>query len=243
MDDDIALDQAFDYIDAVIKIDMSRVDGIKRDPQKVRTLLRSYARNQGSQISQASISADTSSHDVTSVSEETVSEYLQALRKLYVVEDMKAWNPNLRSKTAIRTSDTRYFVDPSLAAASLRIGPRDLMNDLDMLKSLFEALAVRDLRVYAESLDGDIYHYKDNLDNECDIVIHLRDGRYALLEVKLGGKGLIEEGVETLKDVLRRIDTDKMGEPAFMAVVTGTERYAYRRDDGILILPLGALRN
>lgn len=243
MDDDIALDQAFDYIDAVIKIDMSRVDGIKRDPQKVRTLLRSYARNQGSQISQASISADTSSHDVTSVSEETVSEYLQALRKLYVVEDMKAWNPNLRSKTMIRTSDTRYFVDPSLATASLRIGPRDLMNDLDMLKSLFEALAVRDLRVYAESLDGDIYHYKDNLDNECDIVIHLRDGRYALLEVKLGGERLIEEGVETLKDVLRRIDTNKMGEPAFMAVVTGTERYAYRRDDGILILPLGALRN
>ena len=243
MDDDIALDQAFDYIDAVIKIDMSRVDGIKRDPQKVRTLLRSYARNQGSQISQASISADISSNDVTSVSEETVSEYLQALRKLYVVEDMKAWNPNLRSKTMIRTSDTRYFVDPSLAAASLKIGPRDLMNDLDMLKSLFEALAVRDLRVYAESLDGDIYHYKDNLDNECDIVIHLRDGRYALLEVKLGGKGLIEEGVTTLKGVLRRIDTDKMGEPAFMAVVTGTERYAYRRDDGILILPLGALRN
>ena len=243
MDDDIALDQAFDYIDAVIKIDMSRVDGIKRDPQKVRTLLRSYARNQGSQISQASISADISSNDVTSVSEETVSEYLQALRKLYVVEDMKAWNPNLRSKTMIRTSDTRYFVDPSLATASLRIGPRDLMNDLDMLKSLFEALAVRDLRVYAESLDGDIYHYKDNLDNECDIVIHLRDGRYALLEVKLGGERLIEEGVETLKDVLRRIDTDKMGEPAFMAVVTGTERYAYRRDDGILILPLGALRN
>lgn len=243
MDDDIALDQAFDYIDAVIKIDMSRVDGIKRDPQKVRTLLRSYARNQGSQISQASISADISSNDVTGVSEETVSEYLQALRKLYVVEDMKAWNPNLRSKTMIRTSDTRYFVDPSLATASLRIGPRDLMNDLDMLKSLFEALAVRDLRVYAESLDGDIYHYKDNLDNECDIVIHLRDGRYALLEVKLGGERLIEEGVETLKDVLRRIDTDKMGEPAFMAVVTGTERYAYRRDDGILILPLGALRN
>lgn len=243
MDDDIALDQAFDYIDAVIKIDMSRVDGIKRDPQKVRTLLRSYARNQGSQISQASISADISSNDVTSVSEETVSEYLQALRKLYVVEDMKAWNPNLRSKTMIRTSDTRYFVDPSLATASLRIGPRDLMNDLDMLKSLFEALAVRDLRVYAESLDGDIYHYKDNLDNECDIVIHLRNGRYALLEVKLGGKGLIEEGVTTLKGVLRRIDTDKMGEPAFMAVITGTERYAYRRDDGILILPLGALRN
>ena len=243
MDDDVALDQAFDYIDAVIRNDMSRVDDIRRDPQKVRMLLRSYARNQGTQISQASISADISSNDTEGVSEETVSEYLQALRKLYVIEDMKAWNPNLRSKTAIRTSDTRYFVDPSLAAASLRIGPQDLINDLNTTGFFFEALAVRDLRVYAESLDGDVYHYKDNLDNECDVVIHLRDGRYALLEVKLGGEKLIDEGVKTLKDVLRRIDTDKMGKPAFMAIITGTERYAYRRDDGIIILPLGALKN
>ncbi|MDD7479378.1 MAG: DUF4143 domain-containing protein [Methanomassiliicoccales archaeon] len=243
MDDDVALDQAFDYIDAVIRNDMSRVDNIRRDPQKVRMLLRSYARNQGTQISQASISADISSNDTEGVSEETVSEYLQALRKLYVIEDMKAWNPNLRSKTAIRTSDTRYFVDPSLAAASLRIGPQDLINNLNTTGFFFEALAVRDLRVYAESLDGDVYHYKDNLDNECDVVIHLRDGRYALLEVKLGGKKLIDEGVKTLKDVLRRIDTDKMGKPAFMAIITGTERYAYRRDDGIIILPLGALKN
>ena len=243
MDDDVALDQAFDYIDAVIRNDMSRVDDIRRDPQKVRMLLRSYARNQGTQISQASISADISSNDTEGVSEETVSEYLQALRKLYVIEDMKAWNPNLRSKTAIRTSDTRYFVDPSLAAASLRIGPQDLINDLNTTGFFFEALAVRDLRVYAESLDGDVYHYKDNLDNECDVVIHLRNGRYALLEVKLGGEKLIDEGVKTLKDVLRRIDTDKMGKPAFMAIITGTERYAYRRDDGIIILPLGALKN
>ena len=243
MDDDVALDQAFDYIDAVIRNDMSRVDNIRRDPQKVRMLLRSYARNQGTQISQASISADISSNDTEGVSEETVSEYLQALRKLYVIEDMKAWNPNLRSKTAIRTSDTRYFVDPSLAAASLRIGPQDLINNLNTTGFFVEALAVRDLRVYAESLDGDVYHYKDNLDNECDVVIHLRDGRYALLEVKLGGEKLIDVGVKTLKDVLRRIDTDKMGKPAFMAIITGTERYAYRRDDGIIILPLGALKN
>ncbi len=243
MDDDVALDQAFGYIDAVIRNDMSRVDNIRRDPQKVRMLLRSYARNQGTQISQASISADISSNDTEGVSKETVSEYLQALRKLYVIEDMKAWNPNLRSKTAIRTSDTRYFVDPSLAAASLRIGPQDLINNLNTTGFFFEALAIRDLRVYAESLDGDVYHYRDNLNNECDIVIHLRDGRYALLEVKLGGERLIDEGVRTLKDVLRRIDTDKMGEPAFMAIITGTERYAYRRDDGIIILPLGALKN
>ena len=243
MEPDVALDQAFDYIDAVIRKDMSRVDNIRRDPQKVRSLLRSYARNIGTQISQAAISADISSNGTTTVNEETVSEYLQALRKLYVVEDMKAWNPNLRSKTAVRTSDTRYFVDPSLAAASLRVGPSDLMKDLNTLGFFFEALVVRDLRVYAESLDGDVYHYRDNLDNECDVVIHLRNGRYALIEVKLGGESLIEEGVETLKDVLRRIDTSKMGEPAFMAVVTGTDRYAYKRDDGIIIIPIGTLKN
>lgn len=243
MDEDVALEQAFDYIDAVIRTDMLRVDGVNRDPQKVRTLLRSYARNQGSQISQASISADISSNDTVNVSEETISDYLQALRRLYVVEDMKSWNPNLRSKTAIRTSDTRYFVDPSLAVASLRIGPKDLVNDLNTLGFFFEALAVRDFRVYAESLDGDIYHYRDNLGNECDIVIHLRDGKYALLEVKLGGERLIEEGVSALKKVYGKIDTDKMGEPSFMAVVTGTGRYAYRREDGIFILPLGSLKD
>lgn len=243
MEPDVALDQAFDYIDAVIRKDMSRVDNIRRDPQKVRSLLRSYARNIGTQISQAAISADISSNGTTTVNEETVSEYLQALRKLYVVEDMKAWNPNLRSKTAVRTSDTRYFVDPSLAAASLRVGPSDLMKDLNTLGFFFEALVVRDLRVYAESLDGDVYHYRDNLENECDVVIHLKNGRYALIEVKLGGESLIEEGVETLKGVLRRIDTSKMGEPAFMAVVTGTDRYAYKRDDGIMIIPIGTLKN
>ena len=243
MDEDVALDQAFDYIDAVINVDMSRVDDKKRDPQKVRALLRSYARNQGSQIPQSSISADVSSNDTTDVSETTVSEYLQALRKLHVVEDMNAWNPNLRSKTAVRTSSTRYFVDPSLAVASLRIGPQDLIKDIRTMGFFFEALVVRDLRVYAESLDGDVYHYRDNLDNECDAVVHLRDGRYALIEIKLGGETLIEGGAETLKKVLRRIDTSKMGEPSFMAIVTGTERYAYRRKDGIWVVPIGSLKN
>lgn len=243
MDEDVALDQAFDYIDAVIKKDMSRVDNIKRDPQKVRALLRSYARNLGSQASQASLSADVSSKGNDEISVDTVSEYLQALRKLHVVEDMKAWNPSLRSKTVIRSSDTRYFVDPSLAAASLGVGPVDLRKDLNTLGFFFESMVVRDLRVYAESLDGDVYHYRDNLNNECDIVIHLRNGRYALIEVKLGGESLIEEGAATLKKVIKRIDTDKMGEPAFMAVVTGTERYAYKRDDGILVIPLGAMKN
>ncbi len=243
MDDDVALAQAFDYIEAVTKSDMSRVDGKSRDSQKVRMLLRSYARSQGTQTSQASISADISVNETVKVSEETVSDYLRALRMMYAVEDMKAWRPDLRSKTAIRTSDTRYFVDPSLAAASLRIGPKDLLNDLNTMGSMFETLAVRDLRVYAESIDGDVYHYRDNLGNECDAVIHLRNGRYALIELKLGGKTLVEEGAKTLKDVLRRIDTDRMGEPTFMAVVTGTGNYAYRREDGVLVIPIGALKD
>lgn len=174
---------------------------------------------------------------------ETVSEYLNVLRMLYIVEDLKAWNPDLRSKTAVRTSDTRYFVDPSLAAASLRVGPADLIGDLNTLGSFFEALAVRDLRVYAEALDGDVYHYRDGLGNECDAVIHLRDGRYALIEIKLGGETLVNEGAKTLKAVLAKIDTDKMGNPAFLAVITGTGRFAYRREDGVLVIPIGALRN
>ena len=194
-------------------------------------------------MSKASISADVSSNDTTDVSEGTVSDYLQALRKLHVVEDMNAWNPNLRSKTAIRTSYTRYFVDPSLAVASLRIGPQDLIRDIRTMGSFFEALVVRDLRVYAGSLDGDVYHYRDSLDNECDAVIHLRDGRYALIEIKLGGETLIEDGTKMLKKVLKKIDTIKMGEPAFMAVITGTDRYAYMRKDGIFVIPIGSLRN
>ena len=204
--------------------------------------MRSYSRKQGSQASQSAISDDISS-DGCNVSEETVSEYLQALRRLHIVEDSKAWLPNLRSKTRIRTSDTRYFVDPSIATASLSIDPVDLVKNLRLTGSLFEAMAIRDLRVYAEALDGDVYHYRDNLNNECDAVIHLRDGRYALIEVKLGGQTLVEEGAATLRKVLSRIDTDKMGEPSFMAVITGTEHYAYKRSDGIYTIPLGALKN
>lgn len=243
MDDEVSLNQAFDYVGAIVRSDMSRVDNRERDPHKVEALLRSYARNQGSQISQAAISADISSNGPVRVSEETVSEYIRILRKLYVIEDLKAWNPNLRSKTAIRTSDTRYFVDPSLAAASLRIGPNDLINDLNTLGFLFEALVIRDLRVYSEALDGDVYHYRDSRGIECDAVIHLRNGKYALIEVKLGGQTLVEEGAATLKKVLGSIDTDKMGEPSFMAVITGTGPYAYRRKDGIYLIPIGALKD
>jgi len=239
---DAAIGWASEYVGSLVGTELSRADGRYRDSGKVRAVMRSYSRKQGSQSSQSAISDDISS-DGCNVSEETVSEYLQALRRLHIVEDSKAWLPKLCSKTRIRTSDTRYFVDPSIATASLNINPVDLVKDLRLTGSLFEAMAIRDLRVYAEALDGDVYHYRDNLNNECDAVIQLRDGRYALIEVKLGGQTLVEEGAATLKKVLSRIDTDKMGEPSFMAVITGTEHYAYKRSDGIYTIPLGALKN
>lgn len=156
---------------------------------------------------------------------------------------MSAWNPNLRSKSAIRTSDTRYYVDPSIAVASLGVGPDDLINDLNTFGLFFETLCVRDLRVFAESLDGSVYHYRDNTGLECDSVIHLRNGKYGLIEIKLGGDNLIEEGAANLKKLCSKIDTDKMKEPSFLMVLTGVGQYAYQREEGILVVPIGCLRN
>ena len=156
---------------------------------------------------------------------------------------MSAWNPNLRSKSAIRTSDTRYYVDPSIAVTSLGIGPDDLINDLNTFGLFFETLCVRDLRVFAESLGGSVYHYRDNTGLECDAVVHLRNGKYGLIEIKLGGDTLINEGAESLKKLARKIDTTKMRAPSFLMILTGVERYAYKREDGVIIVPIGCLRN
>ena len=156
---------------------------------------------------------------------------------------MPAWNPNLRSKSAIRSSDTRYFIDPSIACAALGIGPNDLINDLNTLGFLFETLCARDLRVYAESLNGEVYHYRDKSGQEVDAVIHLRNGKYGLIEIRLGGDSLIEEGVKSLKAMERKINTDKMNPPSFLMILTGIGEYAYKRKDGILIVPIGTLKN
>jgi len=242
MDEDVALDPSIDYVEGVIRRDIIRVDGIQKQYQRVKSLMRSYARNQGEQTSYSKISADISVNETSRISDETISSYVSALKKLFVIEDLPAWNPNLRSKTAIRTADTRYFVDPSIATASLGIGPGDLIKDPETFGFILETLVIRDLRTYAQSLDGEVYHYRDNMNNECDAVIHLRDGRYGLIEIKLGGEHLISEGVDSLKSVLNRLDTSKMGEPSFMAVVTGIGGPSYRRDDGIYIVPIGCLR-
>ncbi len=242
MEDEIALDQAFDYFDAIVNTDISRVDNVKRDSERAKRLMKSYARNQGTQTPYTVLRDDILANDAESLTEDTVYSYTNALRKIFVIEDMPAWNPNLRSKTAIRTSDTRYFTDPSIATASLGLGPNDLVKDLNTMGLFFETLCVRDLRVYAESLDGTIYHYRDKSGLECDTVIHLRNGSFGLIEIKLGGDHLIEEGAENLKTFSAKIDTKKMKEPAFMMVLTGTGKYAYRREDGVYVVPVGCLR-
>ena len=243
LEDDVALEQAYDYYDAIVNQDISRVDGVKRENQRVKTLMRSYARNQGAQVSNAMLKADMQVNDVDSLDEDTVMSYVNALKKIFVIEDMPAWNPNLRSKTAIRTSDTRYYVDPSIAVAALGLGPNDLIGDLETFGLLFETMCVRDLRVYADALGGSVYHYRDKSGLECDAVVHLRNGSYGLIEIKLGGEEATQHGVDTLIALKNKIDTDKMKEPAFLMVLTAVGDYAYQREDGIYVVPIGCLRD
>lgn len=243
MRDEIALNQAIDYYDAIIHYDINRADGINKDIEKVKKLMRSLGRNQGGQVSNTALANDVSGLNETKISDETVASYISALSKIFVVEDMPAWNPNLRSKSAIRTSNTRYFVDPSIATASLGLGPSDLINDLNTFGFMFETLCIRDLRVYADALDGQVYHYRDKDGQECDAVVHLRNGKYGLIEIKLGGDRLIEEGAKSLKAMEAKIDTDKMQKPSFLMVITGTGDYAYKTKDGICVVPIGCLKN
>lgn len=238
-----ALKQSKNYVDAVCKRDISRVDNVKRDASFALRLMRSYARNQGGQVPISAIYSDLSSGKDDTLSEETISSYLNALKKIFVIEDMPAWNPNLRSKTAIRTSDTRYFVDPSIATAALRVGPKDLINDLNTFGLLFETMAIRDLRTYAEALDGEVFHYRDKNGLECDAVVHLRNGNYGLFEIKLGGDTLINEGAASLKKLADKIDTTKMNTPSFMMVLTAVGTYAYQRKDGVFVVPIGCLKD
>lgn len=240
---DAALAQAFDYVDAVIKKDVSRVDGTNRNITTTRLLMRSYARNQGSQATIGTIVADMMTNDENEIGVKTAGSYLDALRKIFVIEDSEAWNPNLRSKTAIRTANTRYFIDPSIGTAVLGLGPKDLINDLNTMVLFFETLCVRDLRIFADALDGQVFHYRDKSGLECDAVIHLRNGRYGLVEIKLGGDRLINEGASNLLALVDKINTDKMKEPSFLMVLTGTGDFAYRRKDGVYVVPIGCLKD
>ena len=237
-----ALFQSIDYFDAVVSTDISRVDSVKRDKEKSKRLLKSYARHVGTQSSLETSRQDMLVNETDTFDQVTLYSYLDTLRKIFVIEDAPAWNPNLRSKTSIRTTDTRYFSDPSIATAALGIGPKDLIDDLNTMGFLFENLCIRDLRIYADYLDGSVYHYRDRNGLECDAVIHLRNGSYGLIEIKLGGDQLIEEGVETLKNLASKIDVEKMSQPSFMAILCAKTPFAYRRKDGVYVIPITTLK-
>lgn len=238
-----ALRQAAEYFEAITRSDISRVDGVDRDEQRVKRLMRSYSRLQGAMAGIPTIVADMKTNEPEGMSDETVASYIKALKKIFVIEDMPAWNPNLRSKTAIRTSDTRYFVDPSIAIASLGLGPNDLLNDLETMGLFFETLCVRDLRIYADANDGNVFHYRDKNGLECDAVVHLRNGNYGLVEIKLGGDTRIEEGATNLNSLAKIIDTTKMKKPSFKMVLTAVGQYAYMRTDGVMVIPIGCLKD
>ncbi|MDO5847646.1 MAG: DUF4143 domain-containing protein [Methanocorpusculum sp.] len=238
----VALQQAADYYDSVVYADISGADGIRKDPERVKRFMRSYARAVAAQTKIPTLIEDISANEGIPISEVTVHSYIDALKKIFVIEDAPAWNPNLRSKTAVRTSDTRYYTDPSIGAAALGLSPGDLIGDLRTMGLFFENLCIRDLRVYADAMGGTVYHYRDKNGLECDAVIHLRDGSYGLAEIKLGGESAVREGISTLNALESLIDTSKMKAPAFKMVITGTGRYAYR-DDGVFIVPAGCLRN
>lgn len=237
-----SLFQAIDYFDSVVKNDISRVDSVKRDVEKAKSLLRSYARHVGSQAPLETIRKDILANQADTFDQVTLYSYIDALKKIFVIEDAPAWNPNIRSKTAIRSTDTRYFIDPSIATAALGIGPKDLIQDLNTMGFLFENVAIRDLRIYSELLDGSVYHYRDKSGLECDAVIHLRNGSYGLVEIKLGGDKLIEEGAQTLKTLSDLIDTNSMKKPSFMMVLCAQAPFAYKRNDGVYVVPITSLR-
>ena len=237
-----ALRVASDYYDAVIKTDFVRVDNTLRNQNRSRMLLRSLARLQGTQTSIGVIRQDMLSNDDNTLAENTVASYIEALRKIFIVEDMPAWSTNLRSKTVIRTSPTRYFVDPSIAVAAMGISPKDLISDLKTFGFLFEAMAIRDLRVYADALDAKVYHYRDKDELECDVVMELRNGRYALIEIKLGGQENVNMAAHQLQQLASKIDTARVGEPAFRMVLTAVGDKAFQMQDGTLVVPIGCLK-
>lgn len=235
------LSRSENYFDAV-NHDLSRVDGIKRNATRAHRIMRSLARHQGTQTSIDAIRSDIQLNEGDNINNDTIASYLEAMGKIFVIEDSTAWNPNLRSKAAIRTSDTRYFTDPSIATNALGAGPNDLLHNLQTMGLILETLCIRDLRVYSQPLGGSIYHYRDSYGLECDAIVHLRNGHYGLIEIKLGGQKLIEQGMKTLLKLSATLDTSKMPQPSFRMVLTGVGSYAYQEKNGIYIVPIGALR-
>lgn len=242
LEKEFALEQVYNFYHGLIHDDINRVFKRSKNPERFKRLMKSYARAISSSMSNAEIKKDMQANDDEALSDETISAYLNALSKLFIVEELSAWNPNLRSKTAIRTSNTRHFVDPSIACAALGLGPDDLINDLNTFGLLFESMCVRDLRVFSDKLNGQVYHYRDKKGLEADAIIHLRNGEWAAIEVKLSNQESIEEGAIHLKELANKIDTTKMKAPSFLMVLTASN-YAYRREDGVYVVPIGCLKD
>lgn len=232
----IALSMAPDYISELLDSDIDEIDGLRRNKTWMAQIIRSYARNISTEASLATIAADMQGEPP---SRNTVSEYVDALTRSCVFEDLEAWAPRLRSKTAVRTSPTRHFCDPSLAVAALGATPQKLLEDFETFGLLFESMCIRDLRTYMDLLGGKVYHYRDKTDLEADAVLVLDDGRYALVEVKLGSKP-IDTAAANLKKLASKIDATHQGEASFLLVLTGTAT-AYRREDGVVVTPLASL--
>lgn len=235
-----ALRMAMDYADAIIHQDVSRVDGVEKNPERVRLLLRSIARNISTVATYQTIKEDIEATEI-GISDKTLLSYINALRRIFVVEDLPAWAPSLRSKTAIRTTEKRQFVDPSIATAVLRTNPDGILTDFNLFGFLFESLCTRDIRIYAQAIDGDVFHYRDKSGLEADLIVRLRDGRWAAIEVKLGNKQ-IEEAAKNLLVLKKKINEEKMGKEAFLMIITGGQ-YAYLRNDGIWVVPIGCLKD
>jgi predicted AAA+ superfamily ATPase len=231
---------AIDYVEAIINQDVSRVDNVEKNPERVRLLLRSLARNISTTSTFQTIRKDMEATDI-GLSDKTIQTYMNALRRIFVIEDLPAWAPSLRSKTAIRTSEKRHFVDPSIATAVLRTNPNGILADFTFFGFLFEALCTRDIRIYAQAIDGDVFHYRDKSGLEADLIVRLRDGRWAAIEVKLGTKQ-IEEAAKNLLTLKSKINEESMGKESFLMILTGGQ-YAYQRKDGIWIVPIGCLKN
>ena len=242
MSEKVSIEIARNYYDGLVENDIKSVDGVSRDIDKLKAFMRSYARNISTECSIQTIVNDIKGYDNKIVSDETVRNYIKALEKLYVIEDIKAWSPNLRSKTTIRTSPTRHFIDPSIACRALGAYKEDLINDLKTFGLIFEDMAVRDLKIYADKLYGDVYHYRDKNGLEIDAIIHLDNGKWAAFEVKLHDSDRIEEGAINLLKFASLIDEQKMKKPEFLMVITATE-YAYQREDGVWIVPLACLKD
>lgn len=242
MTEKFAFDCAYRHLLGEICSRMVSLSGIKRGLKRVEALLRAYAKNLGTQVSVAAIRADVLAETQGTFSDSTVKNYMKALKAISVIEELPSWKPQLQTQTAIRTANTRYFSDPSFAAAALGIGPQELLEAPQTFARVFKNLCIRDLRIYTGALDGHLFYYRDKNNLECDAVLHRRDGTYGLIEIKLGGQEAVEHGSMTLRKLADKIDTSRMPKPSFLMVLTAVGHYAYRRQDGVLVVPVGCLK-